>query len=285
VRPNHFLVQSGDDRFVNLADSNGLANGFDGAATGCMGIATGDFNRDGRLDLQIANFLDEAANLYLQTEAGDFSDQSVRYGLADLTRPYVGFGTKAVDIDRNGFPDFLVTNGHIFDMRPAEPYQMPPQLLMSDGRSLQLAQVQDASGYWDQRHLGRTIATLDYDRDGALDFLVGHLDHPLALLHDETAAGGSWVQMELVGTVSERDAIGARVTLKAGGSQFSDWVTAGDGYLCTDQPLLSFALPVADQIDEIQVDWPAGEQQVFTAVQPRHRYLIVEGEAEVLLRQ
>ena len=143
VRPNHLLAQSGENLFVNMAHLKGVANGFDGGPKGCMGIATGDFNRDGRIDLQIANFLDEEANLYLQTADGNFIDHSERFGLADATRPYVGFGTKAVDIDRNGFLDFIVTNGHIFDLqRFGEAFRMPAQVLMSDGRRFQTADVE-----------------------------------------------------------------------------------------------------------------------------------------------
>ena len=286
VRPNHFLVQSDSEPLVNLADFKGLANGFEGAANGCMGIATGDFNRDGRLDLQIANYMFEAANLYLQTSSGDFTDSAVRYGLADVTRPYVGFGTKAVDIDRNGFLDFIVTNGHIFDLRHAgEPYQMPPQLLMSDGRSLQLADVQDESGYWSGKYLGRSIALIDYDRDGAMDYLVGHLDQPLALLHDETHSGGGWLQLELAGTLSERDAIGAKVVLTIGGSQYTQWVTAGDGYFCNDEPIVAFGFSESEPLGRVDVHWPSGLQQTFSRVVCGKRYLMIEGDPRIHLRQ
>ncbi|PAY18899.1 hypothetical protein CKO51_13790 [Rhodopirellula sp. SM50] len=284
VRPNHLLVQNGANSFVNVADTNGLANGFSGAANGCMGIATGDFNRDGRLDLQIANYSLEPANLYLQNESGDFTDYSVRYGLAAATNPYVGFGTKAVDFDRNGFLDFIVTNGHIFDVRDqGEPYQMAPQVLMSDGRGLTLADVEDESGYWDQTYLGRTIAMLDYDRDGATDFLVGHLDQPLALLHDETRAEGEWIQVELIGTTSERDAIGAKLSLSVDDTRFVEWVTAGDGYFCSDEPVIQFAFPKTqrDANIRLQVQWPSGLVQDFDTIRTGHRYLVVEGEPKV----
>ncbi|QEG00955.1 FG-GAP repeat protein [Stieleria maiorica] len=287
VRPNHLLVQDGNNSFLNLADTNGLANGLSGVANGCMGIATGDFNRDGRLDLQIANYSLEPANLYLQNASGDFTDHSMRYGLAAVTNPFVGFGTKAADFDRNGFLDFIVTNGHIFDMRDqGEPYQMAPQLLMSDGRSLELVDVEDESGYWDKTYLGRTIATLDYDRDGATDFLVGHLDQPLALLHDETRADGRWVQVELIGTTSERDAIGARLSLTVDRTPYIEWVTAGDGYFCSDEPVCSFAFPPrqGDADIHLQVQWPSGRVQDFAALTPGHRYLVVEGQTQPELR-
>lgn len=283
VRPNHLLVQSGKNSFVNLADSNGLANGFEGAANGCMGIATGDFNRDGRFDMQIANYSLEPANLYLQNATGDFTDYSVRYGLASVTNPYVGFGTKAADFDRNGFLDFIVTNGHIFDLREeGEPYQMEPQVLMSDGRSLTLAKVEDSSGYWDGTYLGRSIAMLDYDRDGASDFLIGHLDQNVALLHDETDTEGDWLQFEVIGTVSERDAIGAKLVLTIDESQYTQWVTAGDGYFCSDEPIVAFAMERVDPSSSIQlrIHWPSGSVQDYDAIQPGRRYLMIENDAE-----
>ena len=280
VRPNHLLFQTGDNEFKNLANVLGVAIGFDGAAKGCMGIAAGDFNRDGKFDLQIANYLDEAANLYLQNEQNNFMDFAERYRLADATRPYVGFGTKAVDFDRNGFLDFIVSNGHVFDMREFnEAFQMPPQVLMSDGRRLESVKVDDPSGYWDGDYLGRTVASLDYDRDGGIDILIGHLDQPAALLHNETAAGGGWLQIEMVGRESERDAIGAVLVLTVGESRYTEWVTAGDGYLCSDEPIVAFGIDSADPTGDLEIRWPSGLRQNFDAVTLGHRYLVVEGDA------
>lgn len=285
VRPNHLLVQTSNNGLVNVADSKGLANGFDGVANGCMGIATGDFDRNGALDLQIANYSLESANLFLQTPAGSFVDQARRYGLTEPTYINVGFGTKAADLDRNGFLDFIVTNGHIFDVRHlGEPYQMAPQLFLSTGDQLHLERVQDEAGYWDSTYLGRSLTRWDYDRDGATDFLVGHLDQPLAVLHNETKATGGWIQLELVGTASERDAIGARVDLAIGQTQQSEWVVAGDGYLSSDEPYLDFAFAEDQPIGQFVVRWPSGAHQTFRNVQRNHRYLVVEGDPEMHLR-
>jgi hypothetical protein len=191
----------------------------------------------------------------------------------------VGFGTKAADFDRNGFPDFIITNGHIFDMQHlGEPFRMPPQVLMFDGRRLQETEVEDDSEYWQGTYLGRSIAMLDYDRDGAIDFLIGHLDAPLALLHDETEPPGSWLQLELVGTRSERDAIGAKVVLTVGDSTYTGWVTGGDGYFSSDEPLVAFGFPETDLPARVEVHWPSGERQVVSDLQCGRRYLIVEGE-------
>lgn len=284
VRPNHFLFHAGDNVMVNAADAQGVANGFSGAANGCMGIATADFNRDGTLDLHITNFNQESANLYLQT-GGGFTDYAVRYRIDELSLPYVGFGTKAIDFDRDGWSDLAVTNGHIFDMSDyGEGFQMPPQLMMNRGTYFEAVSVDDDSGYWDGTYLGRTMASLDYDRDGASDLLINHLDQPLALLHNQTQTEGIGLQIELVGTQSERDAIGARVRVEYGGGSQSAWVTAGDGYFCSDEPIVEFGLGPDATVTRVEVRWPSGREQTFESPSVPGRYLIVEGDDELFQR-
>ncbi|OYP37965.1 FG-GAP-like repeat-containing protein [Rhodopirellula sp. MGV] len=277
VRPNHLLVYQGDQALANAADAKGVANGFEGAANGCMGIASGDFNRDGTIDLHITNFSEESANLYLQASDGGYTDFATRYGIKDLSLPMVGFGTKALDIDRDGWLDLAVTNGHIFDMRPyGNAYQMRPQLLMNHGIRFELTDVTDKSGYWQGEYLGRSMAKSDFDRDGDLDLWVNHLDQPLALLQNRTETSGSAIQLELIGTTSERDAIGTRVDVFAEGNQWSDWVTAGDGYLCSDEPVLDFGIGKIKSVEHIDVKWPSGMTQHFAGPFTSGRYLIVE---------
>ncbi|MDB4476574.1 CRTAC1 family protein [Rhodopirellula sp.] len=285
VRANHFLVQAGNGEFDNAADIRGVANGFSGAANGCMGIAPGDYNRDGKLDLFITNFSEESANLYIQQTGSGFTDLAVRYGVDTVSLPFVGFGTKAIDLDRNGWLDLIVTNGHIFDMTfYGEDYQMAPQCLMAHGNRFESTEVEDKSGYWDETYLGRVIAAFDFDRDGDLDLLVNHLDKPLAILRSETDTDGHWIQFELSGRKSERDGIGARVLVKTTAGEHSQWVTAGDGYFCSDEAVLDFGLGRVDGIKSVQVHWPSGELQTFDMPTADQRYLIVEGEAELYQR-
>ncbi len=285
ARPNHYLVQAGKNRLTNTAAATGLASGFGGDANACMGIATGDFNRDGTLDLHITNFLNESANHYLQASGGGFTDFAARYGIDTLSMPYIGFGTKAIDIDRNGWLDLIVSNGHVFDRRHlGEPFQMPPQFLINRGSRFQQVTVEDDSGYWENAYLGRTVAITDFDQDGSIDFFVGHLDQPLALLHNQTRSAGHWIQLELVGRASERDAIGTRVNLTMGKEQLSGWVTAGDGYFCTDEPVMDLGLGENQRIDQLQIFWPSGNVQSCQVPAVDHRYLVVEGDAEIYLR-
>jgi len=285
VRPNHYLFQDKESGFRNAADALGCANGFRGAANGCMGIATGDFDRDGLLDLQIANFFDESANLYLQTKSGAFVDAAVRYGLDKLTLPNVGFGTKAIDFDRNGWLDFVVTNGHIFDMSHAgEPFKMRPQFFSTIGDRYVEVNVEDPSGYWEGAYLGRAMTTLDFDRNGTVDLLIGHLDAKLALLSNQTDSPGQFLQFELVGTESERDAIGAKIVVEAGGQSFSQWVAAGDGYFSSDEPMIEIGLGRVDTVQAVHVYWPSGKHQTLNGVDKNKRYLVTENENVLFAR-
>ena len=282
VRPNHLLVHTGSNQLENAADAQGVANGFRGAANGCMGVASGDFNLDGTIDLHITNFSEESANLYLQSPSGGFTDFATRYRLDGYSLPMVGFGTKAIDIDRDGWLDLAVTNGHIFDMSEyGEGYRMPPQFMANRGTHFELVEVDDDSGYWDKTYLGRSMAKIDFDNDGDSDLLINHLDEPTALLRNDTETEGAWLQLELIGTKSERDAIGAKAVLKLDSETRTAWVTAGDGYLCSDQATLEFGLGKAPILSELQIQWPSGTRQTFKIPQVNQRYLAVEGHAQL----
>ena len=161
---------------------------------------------------------------------------------------------------------------------------MPPQAMMSNGRRFESVEVDDESGYWKGKYLGRTMASLDFDRDGSIDVLIGHLDKPVALLSNQTQTDGKWIQIEFVGTEGERDAIGSRVVVTAGGESFTHWVTAGDGYLCTDEPVLDFGLGVGREVEKVEVFWPRSGKQTFDRLRHGNRYLIIEGESEAFAR-
>lgn len=284
VRPNHFLVHGKDNELRNAADALGVANGLSGAANGCMGIASGDFDRNGTLDLHITNFHDESANFYLQSTSGGFTDLAVRYGMDAFSKPMVGFGTKAVDLDRNGWLDLVVSNGHIFDMSKfGEGFRMSPQVLLRSGNGFELAEM-GGSDYWEQIYLGRSVATLDHDRNGSIDFLIGHLDAPTALLRNQTITAGHSLQFELVGTSSERDAIGTRIVIHIGQDSLTQWVVAGDGYFASDEAMIDFGIPPEASVSRVSVSWPSGIKQEFESPTLDRRYLIVEGESNLYAR-
>lgn len=278
-RANHYLKIQPNGDFTNLADLSGLAAGFDGGFSACMGVAAADFDHDGRLDLHVSNFSHQSNHHYLQLREQMFTDLAIKYRHADWSSPYVGFGLKAADLDRNGWMDLIATNGHIFDLRErGEPLEMPAQVILNrEGRFAPTA-TEAWSDYWQKPHVGRSVTKIDFNRDQRTDFIITHLDDPLALLENQTQISGNWLQLELIGTDSERDAIGTKVVLKAGNERWSEWITAGDGYLSCDQKLMDFGLGATSIVDRIEVHWPSGTTQKFNSIDTNHRLLIIEGQ-------
>lgn len=288
---NHFWTSkdtssTGSGRFevVESAGIRGCSVGRGGNSQACMGIAFGDFNRDTTLDLHITNFHKESVNLFMQSKAGYFSDEAVKYGLSEPSFGVLGFGTQSADFDNDGWLDLAVLNGHVFDASdPAVPYRMRSQLFAGSQSGFKLHQSDAAGRYWQTEQLGRTLVMLDWNRDGRIDLLANHLDSPVALLQNQSPIL-NWVQFELVGVSSERDAIGAEVRVTAGDQVWTNWQIGGDGYMCTNEAIIHFGLGDAVSIDELQVTWPSGHTQTFRNVETNRRWLIVESDTTLTPR-
>lgn len=280
VYANQLWRRSGDEHeWVDVAMLVGCAYGFSGAKTASMGIACGDFDRNGWLDFHITNFQGESVSHYLNVR-GMFQDRNVQYGLSDPTREVLGFGAQALDYDNDGDLDLVVVNGHIEDAigNPA-PFKQPAQLFCNLRDRFKLATVEDPSGYWSNHHVGRGLARLDWNRDGKIDFVVTHLGERSALLLNRTTTSNHWLQVVLRGVESERDAVGARVRLQAGGHVLTEWVTAGDGFFSRNEPVLSFGLGAIDTVEQLTVQWPSGQIQTITALAVDQRLLVIENES------
>lgn len=284
---NHFWKSSLPEQALQgyvLSESAGISGCSVGASSdweACMGIAAGDFDRNGLPDLLTTNFYNEPVNLYLQHDAGFFVDEAMKYGLSQLSQKMVGFGTQAADFDNDGWLDVAILNGHLYDARHADiPFRMVPQLLRGSPGRFSLQDHESAGPYWNLPKLGRTLALIDFNQDGRLDLVANHLDHPIALLQNDSVAQ-NWLQVELVGVASDRTAIGARIVVQAGNQRWTAWQTGGDGYMCSNENLIHVGIGNATQIDKIEIDWPSGERQVIESIEPNGRYLLIEGEQPV----
>lgn len=268
-------------QWMNMAIARGCAYGTGGKPFACMGVAAADYDRNGRLDLHVTNFSGECSNLYLQSASGIFVDRAIAYRLDESTVPMVGFGTQAIDYDNNANIDLLIGNGHIEDFQfKGKPFRMPTQILARQGNRFIAQTVGGDPDYWGKLHLGRSVVRLDWNHDGRVDVGVTDLKDDFALLENRTLADGHFVQLELVGTRSERDAIGATVIIQAGDQTFVSVVQTGDGYMCRNEPVLFLGLGEATAIDRLAVRWPSGMDQVFEDVSVDQRLLITEGQEE-----
>ncbi|OYP37966.1 FG-GAP-like repeat-containing protein [Rhodopirellula sp. MGV] len=284
VYANQWWQRDHDGNWHDLAMLRGCAYGFSGAKTASMGIASGDFDRNGWLDFHITNFQREHVSYFLN-QSGQYQDRNVQFGLAKASLSVLGFGTQSIDYDNDSDLDLVVTNGHIEDaIANRAPFEQPSQLFSNEGSSFELVDVTDPSGYWAKNHLGRGLAKLDWNQDGKLDYVLTHLNEDSALLVNESPNENHWIEVELRGTKCERDAIGARVKIQFNGREMYEWVTAGDGYLCHNEDIVSFGLGTANKISELTVIWPSGSTQTINDVDADQRILIIEDQPESFRR-
>jgi len=277
--PNGIALESDTPgMWQDVAALTGCAHGSGGVSTASMGIAVADFDGNGQRDIHITNFYQEPVSLFMN-RGGSFEDRCVQYRLHRDSSSVLGFGCQSMDYNNDGRPDVAVTNGNI-EKAPGEPLQQSPQLFVNLGSRFQLAEVQDASGYWQGAYLGRGMTRLDFNHDGKQDFLITHLDSPTALMMNQTETPNHWLAVQLVGTASERNAIGAQVDVHLSDRILSHWIVGGDGYLSRNQPTVNFGLGTADKVSQLVVTWPSGEKQTYSNPEIDQYLLLIENQVE-----
>eukprot|EP00913_Durusdinium_trenchii_P013411 g12592.t1 len=286
---NFFFVNQGaradgTPQFQERGLAAGVAFNRNGKAEGCMGIAVGDADDDGRLDLFITNFLRETNTLYRSSAPGRFDDATREAGLARPSLTMLGFGTQFLDADLDGRLDLIVTNGHIDDYRRyGRPYKMPAQFFWNAGGGRFVLQSADRLGpHFSRELLGRGLARTDWNRDGREDAVISHLDQPAVLLTNTTKRTGNWLSIRLRGTRTSRDAIGATVVAHIGQRTIVRQLTAGDGYQASNQRELIFGLGSSKRVDRLTVRWPGGATVEFRDTAPNQRLLAIEGRDRLI---
>ncbi len=275
-----------DLAWQDLAVVRGVAYGAGGMPLACMGIAAADFDENGRLDLHITNFADQWSNQYMQNEGGVFVDLTLPLGLDRDSLKMLGFGTQAMDYDNNSTVDLVVGNGHVEDFTAkGTAFEMPTQVFAWQHGRFEAMSVSGDPDYWNSGHLSRALARCDWNNDGLLDFVVTDLKEPVALLENRTQTPHHWLQLELVGTRCERDAIGAIVKVTTAGRTMTGVVQTGDGYMCKNQSILAFGLGDRDTVEQLTVQWPDGGQQTITGLKADQRWLIVQGQEQPFTRR
>jgi hypothetical protein len=286
--PNFFFDNvSSNEREFRLEDraiASGLAlNGY-GKATGCMGVALGDLDDDGGVDLLITNFLAEPNTLYMHLADGTYVDQSRQRGLHEPSLGVLGFGTQFVDVDLDGRLELFVANGHIDDLRAqGRPYRMPAQVFQWTGSGFVEVDESELGEYFQQQWLGRAAARIDWNRDGLEDLVVGHLEDDAALLTNTSPNPGHALTLRLIGMRVDRDAIGTAIEARLGARTIRRQLTAGDGYQASNERCLVFGVGDTTRVDELTVRWASGTVQRFEHVEAGQAVVLVEGGAVLAL--
>jgi enediyne biosynthesis protein E4 len=280
--PNYAYRNNHDGTFTETAFALGLAVDENGNEQACMGVAVGDYDRDGRLDIVVTNFADDYNTVYRKNADGTFTDLSRATKTADASVPFLGWGVRFFDYDNDGWLDLMAVNGHVYPQVEgtfAGGMYGQRKLLYRNLGGGTFAEVGAGIPALTARRVSRGAAWGDYDEDGDVDVIVNELDGAPALLRNEGGAqAGNWVSLKLVGTKSNRNAVGARVTLKAGGLTLVDEVRGGDSYLSHSDRRLHFGLGRAAKVDEVTVKWPGGAEERLAALPVNQTVTVVEGK-------
>ncbi|HND52290.1 MAG TPA: FG-GAP-like repeat-containing protein [Pirellulaceae bacterium] len=271
-------------RFVENGVLSGLAFDRHGNFQACMGVALDDINGDGQLELFVTNFFHESNTLYVADVPGQFyQDRTHEYGLRDGSIEMLGFGAQFTDADLDGWPDLVITNGHVQDFSDeGTPFEMRAQFYRNvEGRRFVEMKSATVGPFFDERRLGRGLARLDWNRDGREDVVITHVGSNAALLTNETTGAGRHLVLQLRGVESARDAIGTRVVVETSGHRLHRQLTAGDGYQASNERQLVIGLGDAVAARRIEVRWPSGRVQEFHNVPADASYIVIEGRAEM----
>jgi hypothetical protein len=277
--PSLLFHNQGQGKFAEQGLQLGLAVNEDGSEQAGMGIAVGDFDTDGELDVLKTHFTEDTAALYRNIGQGGFEDVTNSAGLGVETR-YVSWGAGIQDFDNDGLPDLFWATGSVFPeverVHPEFAHKTPRVLFRNLGAG-KFEELLDAAGpAIAEPHASRGVAFGDFDNDGDVDILIMNINEPPSLLRNDVRGDNHWLKVKLIGVKSNRSAIGATVVASYGGRKQAQAVLAQSGYLSASDRRLHFGLGDAVSAS-LEVRWPSGLRENIGAVAADRLVTIREG--------
>ena len=278
--PNLLFRNRGNGTFVEEGLVSGAALSGDGRPQAGMGVDAGDYNGDGLPDLVVTNFSHDYNTLYENGPPGVFTDRSYATGIASTAGPYLGWGVKFVDLDNDGRLDIFIANGHVYPEVDKHGlgtrYQQRKQVFVNEGARFRHATAEIGGGLLLEKS-SRGAAFGDYDNDGDIDVLVINMNERPTLLRNDTTSANHWITLRLVGSKSNRDAIGARVRIDAGKRRQTTFVRGDGSYMSHSDTRAHFGLAEAARVDRIEIRWPSGVVETATGLAADRFYVAREG--------
>ncbi len=277
--PSLFFVNSGKPLLKEEGVMRGVALSDDGQEQAGMGVAIGDYNLDGHLDIFKSHFSDDTNILYRNDGSGSFTDVTFAARIGVETR-YTGWGTGMVDLDNDGFPDIFLVTGNVYPevgkKVPDYPYKTPRLVFRNLGNGSFEELIEEAGPGVAAAHCSRGCAFGDFDNDGDIDILIINLNEPPSLLRNDVEGQHHWIKVKLIGVTSNRSAIGARVLVHYGGKTQAQAVLSQSSFYSASDTRLHFGLGEASVVD-IDIFWPSSGKQSLHGVTTNRLVAIREG--------
>jgi len=265
--PSILYHNNHDGTFTDVGISAGAALNEDGREQAGMGSTVADYDGDGNLDIFKTNFSDDTSTLYHNNGNGTFTDTTFAAGLG-LNTKYLGWGTMFFDFDNAGWPDLILVNGHVYpevdSHHLGSDYQEPHVLYRNTGQGKFLDVTDRAGPAFKITSSGRGLAVADFWNDGRMSAVITSMNAPVSLLVNQQKYPNHWIAFKTVGTRSNRDGIGARITVKAGARTWVDEVRSGSSYNSNSDMRVHFGLGSNQKIDSVEVRWPSGLVERFS---------------------
>jgi enediyne biosynthesis protein E4 len=281
TQPNKLYRNQRNGTFKDVAVEAGLAFSNEGKARAGMGVDAADFENSGTPGVIITNFDNEMIGLYRSTGKG-FEDIAAQTGVGLASKNSLGFGCVFLDINLDGWLDFAAANGHIDEtvrnIRGNVGYAQPAQLFLNNEKASFRDVADEVGGGFNQPKVGRGLAYADFDRDGDLDLLLTTNNGAAYLYRNDLQNGNRSIRFVLVGTKSNRDAIGAIVRVFAAGLTQSRMVKGGSSYLSQSELPVTFGLEKRDRIERVVIDWPSGRTEEYKNLAAGRGYECTEGK-------
>jgi hypothetical protein len=280
--PNFLYRNKHDGTFEEVGMLSGVALSPEGREVGNMGVDMGDFDRDGKLDFAITDYADQPKGLYLNQGEQGFMDITYSSKIAQSSLPYVSWGTGFVDFDNSGLLDLLIASGHVYpdvDKVLNEVHYREPLLLYHNKGDKTFEEIAGSAGLNDgPMYSRRGVAFGDLNNDGNVDMVVFNVGAPPSVFINETKNSNHRVLFKLIGTKSNRGAVGARITVTSATRSQIEEIKAGSSYLSTNDARLHFGLASDAVMDKVEIRWPNGNVETLQKIPADAIYTITEGQ-------
>jgi hypothetical protein len=266
---NYMWHNEGGKGFTDKGTMSGTAFSQGGEATVSMSVDFADYNNDGLLDLFVSD--DTYCSLYENLGGGIFSDKGVSSNISMQAAQFVGWSSSFLDYDNDGDPDIFKTNGALKHL-----YGQEDQLFQNEGNGTFRDVSLELGKYFSEEHVGRGACIGDYDNDGDLDIFVVNLNSRAVFLRNNKGNTNNWIMLDLKGTSSNREGIGARIRITSGGkSQIAQKKTT-TGYLSQNDPRIHFGLGNSQAVEKIEIKWPSGKVQILENINANQILKVIE---------